>query len=194
MHLYLWSIKKKVTVRYHPYFSKPRTAYASSSRETIVDDEDEKMSLNHSEAKDEPRRDDFMAHEEGTQSNSEFTRPQMPLSQSMLEQSEFRHKRNQVCKYHNVAKHASQKEQQRWLKGKLPKIPYGMRSAVHAHCLFLLRVRDKDFSSLPEQKSVKLQFKFLVVSDILLRMFSISHQQRFRLRVSKPTAKMSSIS
>ncbi|MBW0557845.1 hypothetical protein O181_097560 [Austropuccinia psidii MF-1] len=79
----------------------------------------------------------------------------MGLAQSMLEQSEVRQQRNQVCKAHNVAKHASQKEQQKWLRGKLPENVNGMRSAVHAHFLFLLKVRDKDFSSLPEPPSTE---------------------------------------
>ncbi|MBW0495447.1 hypothetical protein O181_035162 [Austropuccinia psidii MF-1] len=112
--------KEKVTGCHHPYASKPRTAHASSSRGKIVDDEDENMFPNHSETNDEPSRDNFMVHEEGTQSNSEFTHPQMPLNQSMLEQSEIRQKRNQACKAHNGPKRASQKEQQRWLKAKLP--------------------------------------------------------------------------
>ncbi|MBW0510855.1 hypothetical protein O181_050570 [Austropuccinia psidii MF-1] len=73
----------------------------------------------------------------------------MPLAQSMLEQSEVRQQRNQACKAHNVVKRASQKEKQRWLKVEIPENVHGMRSAVHAHCLFLLKVRDKDFSSLP---------------------------------------------
>ncbi|MBW0517682.1 hypothetical protein O181_057397 [Austropuccinia psidii MF-1] len=112
-------------------------------------DEDENMCPNHSETNDEPRRDNFMAHEEGTQSNSEFTHPQMP------EQYEVRQQRNQACKAHNVAKRASKKEQQKWLKGELPENVHGMRSAVHTHCLFLLKVRDKYFSSLPEPPSTE---------------------------------------
>ncbi|MBW0470430.1 hypothetical protein O181_010145 [Austropuccinia psidii MF-1] len=119
--------KEKVTGRNNPYASKPRTAHASSSREKIVDDEDENMSPNHSETNDEPRRDDFMAHEEGTQSNSELTHPQRPLAQSMLEQSEIRQQRNQAHKAQNVAKGASQKEKQRWLKAELPENVHGMR-------------------------------------------------------------------
>ncbi|MBW0516007.1 hypothetical protein O181_055722 [Austropuccinia psidii MF-1] len=79
--------KEKLTGHHHPYASKARTAHSSSSTEIIVDDEDENMSPNYSETNDEPRRENFTAHEEGTQSNSEFTHPQMPLSQSMLEQS-----------------------------------------------------------------------------------------------------------
>ncbi|MBW0568263.1 hypothetical protein O181_107978 [Austropuccinia psidii MF-1] len=82
----------------------------------MVDDEDENMSPTQMETNDEPRRDNFMAHEHGTQSNSEFTHPQMPLGHSMLEKSEVRQQRNQACKAHNVARHASQKEQQKWLK------------------------------------------------------------------------------
>ncbi|MBW0590949.1 hypothetical protein O181_130664, partial [Austropuccinia psidii MF-1] len=119
--------KEKVTGRHHPYASKPRTAHASSSREKMVDDEDENMSPTQMETNDEPRRDNFTAHEHGTQSNSEFTHPQMPLAQSMLEQSEVRQQRNQACKAHNVAKRASQKEQQKWLKAELPENVHGMR-------------------------------------------------------------------
>ncbi|MBW0530917.1 hypothetical protein O181_070632 [Austropuccinia psidii MF-1] len=147
--------KEKVTGRNHPYASKPRMGHASSSREKIVDDEDENMSLTQSETNDEPRRDNFTAHEKGTQSNSGFTHPQMPLAQSMLGQSEMRQQRNQACKAHNVAKHASQKEQQKWLKAELPENFHGMRSAVHGHCLFLLKVRDKNFSSLPASPSTE---------------------------------------
>ncbi|MBW0578908.1 hypothetical protein O181_118623 [Austropuccinia psidii MF-1] len=113
------------------------------------------MSPTQSERNDEPRRDNFTAHEQGTQSNSEFTHPQLGLAQSMLEQSEVRQQRNQARKAHNVAKRASQKEQQKWLKAELPENVHGMRSAVHAHCLFLLKVRDKDFSSLPAPPSTE---------------------------------------
>ncbi|MBW0485826.1 hypothetical protein O181_025541 [Austropuccinia psidii MF-1] len=86
--------KEKVTGLHHPYAWKPRTAHASSSRGTIVDDEDEKMSPNNGETNDEPRRENFMVHEEGTKSNRELTHPQMPLSQSMLEQSKIRQQGN----------------------------------------------------------------------------------------------------
>ncbi|MBW0556144.1 hypothetical protein O181_095859 [Austropuccinia psidii MF-1] len=113
------------------------------------------MSPNHSETNDEPRRDDSMVHEEGTQSNSEFNHPQMPLAHSMLEESKIRQKRNQARIAHNVAKCVSQKEQQRCLKEELPENVHGMRSAVHAHCWFLLKVRDKDFSSLPAPPSME---------------------------------------
>ncbi|MBW0537906.1 hypothetical protein O181_077621 [Austropuccinia psidii MF-1] len=147
--------KEKVTGLHYPYASKPRTAHASSSSKEIVDDEDDNMSPNHSETNDELRRDNFMAHEEGTQSNSEFTHPQMPLSQSILEQSKIRQQSKQAFKAHNVAKHASQKEQQRWLKAEVPENVHGMRSAVNAHCPFLLKVRDKDFSSLPAPPSTE---------------------------------------
>ncbi|MBW0580266.1 hypothetical protein O181_119981 [Austropuccinia psidii MF-1] len=58
--------KEKVTGRHHPYASKPRTGNASSSREKIVDDGDENMSPTQNEINDEPRRDHFMAHEQGT--------------------------------------------------------------------------------------------------------------------------------
>ncbi|MBW0502465.1 hypothetical protein O181_042180 [Austropuccinia psidii MF-1] len=103
------------------------------------------MSPTQIERNDEPRRDNFMEHEQGTLSNSEFTHPQMPLARSMLNQSEMRQQRNEARKAHNVAKRASQKEQQKWLKAELPENVHGMRSAVHAYCLFLLKVRDKDF-------------------------------------------------
>ncbi|MBW0555182.1 hypothetical protein O181_094897 [Austropuccinia psidii MF-1] len=121
----------------------------------IVDDEDENMSPTQSERNDKPRRDNFMVHEQGTQSNSEFTHPQMGLAQSMLEQSEVRRQRNQACKAHNVAKCASQKEEQKWLRAELPENVHGMRSEVHAHCLFLLKVRDKDFTSPPAPPSTE---------------------------------------
>ncbi|MBW0538741.1 hypothetical protein O181_078456 [Austropuccinia psidii MF-1] len=113
------------------------------------------MSPNHSEANDEPRKDKFMVHEEGTHSNSESTHPQMPLSLSMLEQSKVRQQRNQAFKAHNRGKCASQKEQQRWLKAELPENFHGMRSAVHTHCLFLLKVRVKTFSPLQEAPSTE---------------------------------------
>ncbi|MBW0591315.1 hypothetical protein O181_131030, partial [Austropuccinia psidii MF-1] len=128
--------KEKVTGHHHPYASKPRTAHASSSREKMVDDEDENMSPTQMETNDEPRRDNFTGHEHGTQSNSEFTHPQMPLAQSMLEQSEPE----------GATKMA---------ESEIPENVCGMRSAVHAHCLFLLKVRDKDFSSLPAPPSTE---------------------------------------
>ncbi|MBW0538888.1 hypothetical protein O181_078603 [Austropuccinia psidii MF-1] len=105
--------QKKVTGCHHPYASKPRMGHSSSSREKIVDDEDENMSPTQSETNYGPRRDNFMAHEKGTQSNSELTHPQMPLAQSMLDQSEMRQKRNQAPKAHNVAKRESQKEKKK---------------------------------------------------------------------------------
>ncbi|MBW0582322.1 hypothetical protein O181_122037 [Austropuccinia psidii MF-1] len=101
---------------------------------------------NHSKTNDEPRRDNFMAHEEGTQSNSGSTHPQMP-PQSMLEQSKIQQQRNQVCTAHNVAKHESQKEQQIWKKAELPERVHRMKTALHTCFLFLLKVRDKYFSS-----------------------------------------------
>ncbi|MBW0544133.1 hypothetical protein O181_083848 [Austropuccinia psidii MF-1] len=73
----------------------------------------------------------------------------------MLEQSEIRKQRKQAFKAQNVAKRASQKEKQRWLKAEFPENFHGMRSAVHSHCLFLLKVRDKDFSSLPAPPSTE---------------------------------------
>ncbi|MBW0510902.1 hypothetical protein O181_050617 [Austropuccinia psidii MF-1] len=147
--------KENVTWCHHPYSSKPRTAHTSSTREQIMDDEDENMSLTQSETNDEPRRHNFMAHEQGTQSNGEFNHPQMPRAQSMLDQSKMRQQRSQAHKAHNVAKNASQKEQNKCLKAELPENFHGMRSAVHAHCLFLLKVRYKDFSSLPAPPSTE---------------------------------------
>ncbi|MBW0478035.1 hypothetical protein O181_017750 [Austropuccinia psidii MF-1] len=82
--------KEKVTGFHHSYASKLRMGHPSSLREKTLDDEDENMSPNHSEKNDEPRRDDLLVHEEGTQSNSELTHPQMPLTQSMLNQSKMR--------------------------------------------------------------------------------------------------------
>ncbi|MBW0573097.1 hypothetical protein O181_112812 [Austropuccinia psidii MF-1] len=108
--------KTQVTGHHNPYASKPRTGHASSSREKIVYYEDENMSPTQSERNDEPTRDNYMAHQQGTQSNSEFTHSQMPLSHSMHNQSEMRQRSNEACQSHNVAKHASQKEQQKWLK------------------------------------------------------------------------------
>ncbi|MBW0491329.1 hypothetical protein O181_031044 [Austropuccinia psidii MF-1] len=113
------------------------------------------MSPTQSARNYEPRRDNFTAHEKGTESNSAFTHPQMPLAQSMLNQSEMIQQRSKACKAHNMAKCASQKEQQKWLKAELPENFHGMRSAVHAHCLFLLKVRDKEFSSLPAPPSTE---------------------------------------
>ncbi|MBW0523337.1 hypothetical protein O181_063052 [Austropuccinia psidii MF-1] len=104
---------KKFTRHHHPYASKARTVYAGSSRKKMVDDEDENMSPTQSETNDEPRRENSMAHEQGTQSNSEFTHPQISLSQSMLNESKMRQKTNQACKAQNVAKWESQKEQKR---------------------------------------------------------------------------------
>ncbi|MBW0538376.1 hypothetical protein O181_078091 [Austropuccinia psidii MF-1] len=120
--------KEKVTGHHHPYASKPRTAHSSSSREKIVDYEDENMSPNHSKTNYEPRR---------------------AITQIIRKQ------RNQACNAHNVEKRASQMEKQRWLKTEFPENFHGMRSAVHAHCLFLLKVRDKDFSSLPAPPSTE---------------------------------------
>ncbi|MBW0555309.1 hypothetical protein O181_095024 [Austropuccinia psidii MF-1] len=44
--------KEEVTGRHHPYASKPRMGHASSSREKMVDDEDENMSQTQSERND----------------------------------------------------------------------------------------------------------------------------------------------
>ncbi|MBW0548816.1 hypothetical protein O181_088531 [Austropuccinia psidii MF-1] len=67
----------------------------------------------------------------------------------MLNQSKMSQERKQASKAHNVEKCASQKEQQKFLKVELPDNFHGMISAVRAHFLFLLKVKDKDFSSLP---------------------------------------------
>ncbi|MBW0529453.1 hypothetical protein O181_069168 [Austropuccinia psidii MF-1] len=88
--------KEKVTGRHYAYTFRPRMGHSSSLREKIVDDEDENMSSTQSERNDEPRRENFMAHAQGTQSNSEFTHPQMPLPQSMLNQSEMRQQMNKA--------------------------------------------------------------------------------------------------
>ncbi|MBW0513388.1 hypothetical protein O181_053103 [Austropuccinia psidii MF-1] len=133
---------------HHPYASKLSTGHASSSTEKDVNDEDENMSLTQSETNCEPRRENFMVHEEGTRANSELTHPQMPITQSMLNQSEMRQQRNQAGKADIVAKSASHKDQQRWVKAELPDNVHGMGSAVHTHLLFLLKAQDKNFSSL----------------------------------------------
>ncbi|MBW0541486.1 hypothetical protein O181_081201 [Austropuccinia psidii MF-1] len=73
----------------------------------------------------------------------------------MLDQSKMRQQRNKAPKAQNVAKSESQKEQQKWLRAQLPENVHGMGSAVHSHCLFLLKVRDKYFSSLPEPPSTE---------------------------------------
>ncbi|MBW0546504.1 hypothetical protein O181_086219 [Austropuccinia psidii MF-1] len=147
--------KEKFTGCHHPYASKRKMGHASSSRNKNVDDEDENMSLTQSETNDEPRRDNFPAHEQGTGSNSAFTHPQIPLSQSRLNQSKMRQQRNKALKAHNMEELASQKEQQKLLKEELPENVHGMDSAVHTHCLFVLKVRDKEFSSLPEPPSTE---------------------------------------
>ncbi|MBW0477420.1 hypothetical protein O181_017135 [Austropuccinia psidii MF-1] len=91
--------------------------HSSSSRETIVDDEGENMSPTQCEENREPKRDDFIPHEEGTCKKSEFNHPQIPIAQNMIDQSKMRQKRNQACKAINVAKCVIQKEKQKWLKG-----------------------------------------------------------------------------
>ncbi|MBW0512195.1 hypothetical protein O181_051910 [Austropuccinia psidii MF-1] len=63
----------------------------------------------------------------------------------MLDQSKMRKQRKQARKVPNVAKCARQKEQQKWLKVELPENVHGMRSAVHAHCLFLLKPFQQEF-------------------------------------------------
>ncbi|MBW0470918.1 hypothetical protein O181_010633 [Austropuccinia psidii MF-1] len=118
--------KGNITAHHHPYASKPRTVNSSSSREEVVDDEDEKMSPTQSETNGEPRRDNFMLHEEGTLKNNEFTHSQMPLAQSMLNQFKMRQQRKQAHKAHNMAKRASQKEKKRWLKAEIPDNFHGM--------------------------------------------------------------------
>ncbi|MBW0467589.1 hypothetical protein O181_007304 [Austropuccinia psidii MF-1] len=79
----------------------------------------------------------------------------MPLSQSMLNQSGMRQKRNKAFKADNLAKFSGKKGKQRCLKAELPENVHGMKSAVHTHCLLLLKVRDKDFSSLPAPPSTE---------------------------------------
>ncbi|MBW0583314.1 hypothetical protein O181_123029 [Austropuccinia psidii MF-1] len=78
----------------------------------------------------------------------------------------MRKQRNQAHKSHKVAKCASQKEQKKWLKAELPESVHGMRSAAHAHCLFLLKVRDKDFSSLPAPPSTEEQIAIQVAGHL----------------------------
>ncbi|MBW0578533.1 hypothetical protein O181_118248 [Austropuccinia psidii MF-1] len=171
--------------------------HASSSREKIINDENENMSLTQSEKNGEPRRDDFTTHEEGTQANSEFTHPQMPIAQSMLNQSEMRQKSNKACKANNVTKHARQKEKLRWLKEELPENFHGMRSKVQAHFLFLLKVRDKNFSSLPAPpctEGCEIVIQVPGHWGYVPKDFFNEHQHRFSLRSSKSTAKMSSTS
>ncbi|MBW0479469.1 hypothetical protein O181_019184 [Austropuccinia psidii MF-1] len=90
-----------------------------------------------------------------------------PIAQSMLEQSKIRKKRNQAREAHNVAKCATQKEKERWLKAELSKNVHGMRSAVHAHFLFLPKVRNKDFSSLPAPCSTEEHEAVIQVSGNL---------------------------
>ncbi|MBW0467157.1 hypothetical protein O181_006872 [Austropuccinia psidii MF-1] len=79
----------------------------------------------------------------------------MPITQGTLHQSEMRKQGNQAREAHNVAEHASQKEKQRWLKAEIPVNVHGLRSAIHVHCLFLLKVRDKYFSSLQAPPSTE---------------------------------------
>ncbi|MBW0506583.1 hypothetical protein O181_046298 [Austropuccinia psidii MF-1] len=62
--------KENVTGHHHPYTSKPIKGNASSSREKIINFEDESMSSTQSETIGEPRRDNFTRNEEGTQANS----------------------------------------------------------------------------------------------------------------------------
>ncbi|MBW0474659.1 hypothetical protein O181_014374 [Austropuccinia psidii MF-1] len=82
--------KEKDTGCHHPYSSKPKMGHSSSSREGIVNDEDENMSLTQSETNGEPRRDNFTENEEENKSNSESTHPQIPLTKSMFHQSKMR--------------------------------------------------------------------------------------------------------
>ncbi|MBW0546532.1 hypothetical protein O181_086247 [Austropuccinia psidii MF-1] len=85
------------------------------------------MSPTQSKTNDEPRRDNLMEHKKGTQSNGEFTHPQMPLAQSMLGQSRMIQQRNQGHQAHKVAKGASKKKKHKWLKAELPENVHGMR-------------------------------------------------------------------
>ncbi|MBW0567905.1 hypothetical protein O181_107620 [Austropuccinia psidii MF-1] len=189
--------KGKFAGIHHTYASKPRMGHTSSSREKIVDDEDKNMSPTQSETNDEPSGDNLTAHEQDTQSNIEFTHPQMSLAQSMLNQSKMRQQRNQAFKAHNVVKHASQKEQQRLLKWNLQKISMGCdKLYMPSACSYSkegIRIFPH-YHNHPEQKIGKFQLKWLVILYMSPRMFSMSHQARFSLRVSKATAKMSSTS
>ncbi|MBW0517198.1 hypothetical protein O181_056913 [Austropuccinia psidii MF-1] len=118
----------------------------------------------------------------------------------MLEQSEVRQQRNQTRKAANVEKCASQKEQQRFLKAELPENVHGMTSAVHAHFLFLLKVRDKDFSSQPAPPSTEEPEIPIEVAGHLGYVPKDSFNepstqvQSHGFQSSKATAKMSSIS
>ncbi|MBW0495574.1 hypothetical protein O181_035289 [Austropuccinia psidii MF-1] len=106
------------------------------------------MSPTQSETNDESRRDNFEAHEQvHPSSNAHFP--------ELCNQTHMRQQRNKAHKAHNIAKRASQKEKQKWLKAQHPENIHGMRSAVHTHCLFLLKVTDKDFSSLPAPPSTE---------------------------------------
>ncbi|MBW0488188.1 hypothetical protein O181_027903 [Austropuccinia psidii MF-1] len=130
--------------------------HASSSRERILDDEYENMSPTQCKTNGEPRRDNFMVHEEGTGSNSEFTHPKMPLSQTMLNKYDMRKQRNKAHKSH---------KQQIWLKVELHDNVHRMRSAVHAHFLLLLKLKDKDFASLlapPSTEEFEVSIKVYV--------------------------------
>ncbi|MBW0468727.1 hypothetical protein O181_008442 [Austropuccinia psidii MF-1] len=152
------------------------------------------MSSTQSATNGEQMRDNLTAHEEEAQTNSDFTNPQMPHAQTILDQYKIRKQRNQVLKAHNMLKHESSKEKQRWLKEELPDNFNEMRSAVHAHCVLLLKVKDKDFSSLPDPPSTEegeFQFRFLVICVVSPKMFSMSHKHKFSLRASKATVKMS---
>ncbi|MBW0566713.1 hypothetical protein O181_106428 [Austropuccinia psidii MF-1] len=78
------------------------------------------MSPTHSETNGESRRENFTTHEEGTWENSEFTHPQMVISQSMLDKSQMRKQRNQAFKGNIVENNVIWKGKQRWLKAELP--------------------------------------------------------------------------
>ncbi|MBW0480001.1 hypothetical protein O181_019716 [Austropuccinia psidii MF-1] len=70
-----------------------------------------------------------------------------PSPQSRVDQHKMRRKRNQACSSYSMEKLVRQKEQQRGLKAELHDNVLGMRSAVHAHFLFLPKLKDKNFSS-----------------------------------------------
>ncbi|MBW0467797.1 hypothetical protein O181_007512 [Austropuccinia psidii MF-1] len=78
--------KEKFTGNHHMCASNPRKAHAILSREQFMNDVDDNMSSTQRKPNCEPRREDFMIHEEGTHPNGEFTNPQMALSQSLLNQ------------------------------------------------------------------------------------------------------------
>ncbi|MBW0493182.1 hypothetical protein O181_032897 [Austropuccinia psidii MF-1] len=107
----------------------------------------------------------------------------------------MRQQRNKALKAYNVVEHGSQKEHQRWLKEELPDNVHRMRSAAHSHCLFLLKEKDKDFSSLPAPPRTK-EHEIAIQVDCHLGCVpkDMRNHHRCSLRASKDTANMSSTS